>query len=153
MRGSIAANRLKVFYYREEHQTVRTVQSAEYALHVAANSSSSAHASTVIGTLNQDLLVIPPYLVSVRSSAVFFPENCSLVYIPSVTPFTFTSQSLRYCYHPTIAELDPMNYNTVQYIRYTASSNIANNDIHENLLKSSNIRDLEAWALDALPLH
>ena len=153
MRGSIAANRLKVFYYREEHQTVRTVQSAEYALHLAAGSSSSVHTSTVIGTLNQDLLVIPPYPVSVRSGAVFFPENRSLVYIPSVTPFAFTSQSLHYRYHPTIAELDPMDYNAVQYIHYTASSNVANNHIHENLLESSNIRDLEAWALDAFPLR
>jgi len=47
MRGSIATNRLKIFYYCKEHQTNWTVPPAEYSLHVAAFSSSSAHASTV----------------------------------------------------------------------------------------------------------
>jgi hypothetical protein len=40
MRGSVAANHLKVFYYREDHQTVRTVQPAEFSLHAAASLSS-----------------------------------------------------------------------------------------------------------------
>jgi len=88
MRGSVAANRLKVFYYWEEHQTVCTVQPTKFSLHVAAVFSSSAHASTVIGTLNQDLLVTPPYLVSVKNSIMSFPDNRSLVYFPTVTPFT-----------------------------------------------------------------
>jgi len=153
MRGSVAANHLKVFYYQEEHQTVRTVQPAEFALHVAAVSSSSAHASTVIRTLNQDLLVTPPYLVSVKSSVVSFPDNRSLVYFQTVTPFAFTSRNLHYCYHPTIKELEPTDYNTVQYIHFNASSSVVNSHIHENLLESSNIHDLEAWALAALPLH
>jgi len=63
------------------------------------------------------------------------------------------SNHLHYRYHPTIAELNPEDYNTIQFIRYTASSSIANNYVHENLLGHSNIRDLEAWALAALPLH
>ncbi|EDR11748.1 uncharacterized protein LACBIDRAFT_323910 [Laccaria bicolor S238N-H82] len=141
-----------VFYYREEHQTIRTVQPTEYALHVAAVSSSSAHASTVIGTLNQDLLITPPYPVSVKSGEASFPNNRSLVSFSTVTPFAFTSHSLHYRYHPTIAELDPMDYNAVQYIRFNASSSIVNGHIHEHLLEDSNIRDLEAWALAALPL-
>ena len=61
MRGSVAANRLKIFYYREVHQTVRTVEPAEHALHVAATSSSSSHASIIIGTLNQPLLTTPSF--------------------------------------------------------------------------------------------
>jgi len=65
MRGSVAANHLKVFYYREKHQTVCTVQPAEFALHIAAVSSSSVHTLTFIRTLNQDLLITPPYPVSV----------------------------------------------------------------------------------------
>ena len=153
MRGSVAANRLKVFYYREEHQTVRTVRPTEYALHAAAVSSSSAHASTVIGTLNQDLLVTPPYPVSVKSGEASFPDNRSLVSFLTITPFAFTSQSLHYRYHPTIAELEPTDYRAVQYIRYTASSSIVNSHIHESLLESSNINDLEEWALTALPLR
>jgi len=152
MRGSVAANRLKVFYYREEHQTVCTVQPTEFALHVATVSSSLMHTSTVIGTLNQDLLVTPPYPVSVKSSIASFPDNCLLVYFPTITPFTFTSQSLHYRYFPTIKELNPMDFNTVQYIWFNASSSIVNGHIHKNLLESSNIHDLEAWALATLLL-
>ena len=153
MQGSVAANRLKVFYYREEHQTVRTVQPAEFSLHVAASSSSSLHASTVIGTLNQDLIFTPPFPVSVKVGIAHSPENPSLVFFTPVTPSAYTSHSLHYRFHPTIAELDPLDYNPVQYIRYTASSSVANGHIHESLLENSNIRDLEAWALADLPLR
>ena len=153
MRGSVAANRLKVFYYREDHQTVRTVQPAEFSLHTAASSLSSLHASTVIGTLNQDLIITPPFPVSVKVGIVHIPENPSLAFFPSVTPFAYTSHNLHHRYYPTIAELEPLDYNAVQYIRYTASSSIGNSHIHENLLESSNIHDLEAWALAALPLR
>ena len=152
MRGSVAANCLKVFYYREEHQTVHTFQPTEYTLHTAAVSSSSAHASTVIGTLNQDLLVTPPYPVSVKSGEASFPDNRSLVSFFTITPFTFTSQSLHYRYHPIIAELEPMDYRAVQYIHYTASSSIVNSHIHKSLLESSNISDLKEWVLTTLPL-
>ena len=153
MRGSVAANRLKIFYYREEHQTVRTVNPTEYALHLAATSSSSSHASVIIGTLNQHSIATPTFPVSVKAGVPVLPDNRALVDIPSVSPFAFTSHSLHYRYHPTIAELEPFDYNAVQFVRYTASSRIANNHIHENLLEHSNIRDLEAWALDALPLR
>ena len=153
MRGSIAANRLKVFYYREEHQTIRTVQAAEYSLHVVASSSLSPHASTFLGTLNQDLIITPPFQVSVKPGSSSLPYNRMLVHMPTVTPFAFTSHHLHNRYYPTISELDPMDCNAVQYTRYTASSSIANNHIHENLLEDSNIRDLEAWALATLPLR
>ena len=129
------------------------VQPAEFALHVATISSSSRHASTVIGTLNQDLLVTPPYPFSVKSGVASFPDNRSLVYFQTVTPFAFTSRNLHYRYHPTIEELEPMDYNVVQYICFNASLSVVNSHIHENLLESSNIRNLEAWALAALPLH
>jgi len=72
--------------------------------------------------------------------------------MPTVTPFAFTSHNLHNRCYPAISELDPMDCNTVQYTRYTASSSVANDHIHENLLEDSNIRDLEAWALAALPL-
>ena len=153
MRGSIAANRLKVFYYREEHQTIRTVQSAEYSLHAAASSSSSPHASTFLGTLNQDLIVTPPFPVSIKSGDHSLPYNRSLVHMPTVTPYAFTSHNLHNRHYPVIADLEPMDCNAVQYIRYTACSSVANTQIHESLLQDSNIRDLEAWALDALPLR
>ena len=153
MQGSVAANRLKVFYYREDHQTVRTVLPAEFSLYATASSLTSLHASTVIGTLNQDLIVTPPFPVSVKVGFAFPPENPSLAFFSPVTPFAYTSHSLHYRYHPTIAELDPMDHNAVQYIRYTASSSISNSPIHENLLGESNIRDLEAWALNDLPLR
>ena len=153
MRSSIAANCLKVFYYCEEHQTVRTINPTEYALHAATNSSSSTHASIIIGTLNQRLLTTPSYPVSVKAGVPIFPENRSLIDFPSVSPFAFTSHSLHYCFHPTIAELEPMDYNAVQFVRYTASSAIVKNHIHENLLEHSNISNLEAWALAALPLR
>jgi hypothetical protein len=153
MRGSVAANRLKIFYYREEHQTVRTVEPAEHALHVAAHSSSSSYASLIIGTLNQPLLATPSYPVSVKAGVSVLPDNRSLVYFPAVTPYAFTSHNLHHRFYPAIAELDPMDHNAVQFIRYTASSSFANTHVRENLLEDSNIRDLEVWALDALPLR
>jgi len=153
MRGSVAANCLKIFYYREDHQTVRTVQHAEYSLHVTASSSSSPHASEFIGTLNQDILVTPCYPVSITSENPSLADNRSLVYFPSVTPFAFTSHHLHNRFHPTIADLDPNDYNTVQFIRYSASSSIIDNHTHENLIEESNIPNLEAWALAAFPLH
>ena len=153
MRGSIAANRLKIFYYREEHQTVRTVGPTEHALHVAAASSSSSQASVIIGTLNQPMLATPSFPVSVKAGVPVLPENRSLVYFPAVTPNAFTSHNLHHRFYPAIAELDPTDHNAVQFIRYTASSTIANTFVHENLLEDSNIRDLEVWALDELPLR
>ena len=144
MCGSVAANRLKIFYYREEHQTIRTVNPTEYALHLATTSSSSSHASVIIGTLNQHLITTPTFPVSVKAGVPVLPDNRALVDIPSVSPFAYTSHSLHYRYHPTIAELEPFDYNAVQFVRYTASSRIANNHIHENLLEHSNICDLEA---------
>ena len=153
MRGSVAANRLKIFYYREEHQTVRTVEPAEHALHVAATSSSSSHASIIIGTLNQPLLTTPSFPVSVKAGISFLPDNRSLAYFPAVTPFAFTSHNLHHRFYPIIADLDPMDHNAVQFIRYNASSSIANTYMHENLLEDSNIRKLEVWAQEALPLR
>ena len=149
MCGSVAANHLKFFYYHEEHQTVRTVNPMEYVLHLTATSSSSSHASVIIGTLNQHLITTPTFPVSVKAGVPVLPDNWALADIPSVSPFAFTSHSLHYCYHPTITELEPFDYNAVQFVRYTASSRIANNHIHENLLEHSNIGDLEVWALSA----
>jgi len=153
MRGSVAANRLKIFYYREEHQTIRSIQQAEFALHATTVSSSSALASMVIGTLNQDLLVTPPYPVSVKVSNVIFPENRSLFYLPTITPSAFSSHNLHNQYHPTVSKLEPNDFNPVRYIRYTASSSISPGHIHETLLENSNIRELEIWALAALPFR
>ena len=153
MQGSVAANCLKVFYYRKEHQTVRTIEPSEYALHVAATSSSLSHASVIIGTLNQPLLSTPSFPVSVKAGVSVLPDNCSLVDLSTITPYSYMSRHLHHRYHPTIVELDPMDSNAIQFIHYTASSNIANNYIHKNLLGESNIHDLEAWALTALPLR
>jgi len=85
IRGSITANCLKVFYYCEEHQTVRTVNQSEYSLHITATSSTSVHTSTLIGTLNQSNLTTPPYPVSIKFSKAFFPSNLSLSLAPSLT--------------------------------------------------------------------
>ena len=153
MRGSVAANRLKIFYYREDHQTVRSVQQAEFALHAAAVSSSSAHAATVIGTLNQDLLITPPYPVSVKIGESSLPDNRSIVYLPTITPSAFTSHHLHSRFHPSIAELEPNDINPVRYIRYTASSSVFLGHIHATLLEDLDIRNLETWALAALPLR
>ena len=139
IRGSVAANRLKIFYYRKEHQTVRTVDHTEYVLHAAAASSSLFHASIIIGTLNQPLLVTPSFPVSVKAGVPTFPENCSLSHIPTFTPSAFTSSNLHHRYHPAIAELDPTDSNPVHYVRYTASSAIFQGHIHESLLENSNI--------------
>ena len=152
MRGSVAANRLKIFYYRQEHQTVRTVEHMEYALQAAAAESSSSLASVIIGTLNQPLLATPSFPVSVKPGVAILPENRSLSSIPTFTPSAFTSSNLHHCFHPIIAELEPMDCNPVRYVRYTASSSIFQGHIHESLLETSNIRDLKSWALEALPL-
>jgi len=153
MRCSVAANRLKIFYYQEEHQTVRSVQHTEFALHTATVSLSSAHASTVIRMLNQDLLIAPPYPVSVKIRESSLPDNRSLVYLPTITPSAFTSNNLHSQHHPTISEFEPNDLILIRYIHYTASSSIFTGHIHETLLENSNIHDLETWALDALPLH
>ena len=152
IQGSVAANHLKIFYYWEQHQTVCTVKLAEHTLHVAAVSSSSSHPSVIIGTLNQPLLTTPSFPVSVKAGVSVLPNNHSLVYFPSITPWVFTSHNLHHLFYPTIAQLNPVDHNTVQFIQYTASSSIANTHVHENLLEDSNIHKLEAWALDALPL-
>ena len=153
MRGSVAANRLKVFYYREEHQTVWTVQHAEFALHTATTSSSSTHAATIIGTLNQDLLITLPYPFSVKFGDMSLADNHSLVYLSTITPSTYTSSNLNHRFYPTIAELDLNDNNPIWYIRYTASSSVFLGHVHETLLKSLNVCNLEAWALDALPFR
>ena len=113
MRGSVAANRLKIFYYREEHQTIRSVKQAEFALHAATASSLSEHASAVIGTLNQDLLVTPPYPVSVKKGESSLPDNRQLVHFPTIIPYAFTSHNLHNRYHPTMSELEPNHLNPV----------------------------------------
>jgi len=80
---------------------VCTVQHTEYSLHIVAPSS-SPHASMFIGTLNQDLLITPPFPVSIGAGDHSLPENRMLVYIPTVTLFAFMSNSLHYHYHPTM---------------------------------------------------
>ena len=152
MWGSVTANCSKVFYYREEHQMVHTVQCAKFALHTAMTSSSSTHAATVIGTLNQDLLITLPYLFSVKFGDISLADNRSLVYLSTITPSAYTLSNLHHRFYPTIAELDLNNNNPIRYICYTASSSVFLGHIHETLLKSSNICNLEAWVLDALPL-
>ncbi|KIJ91056.1 hypothetical protein K443DRAFT_100525, partial [Laccaria amethystina LaAM-08-1] len=144
---------LIIFYYREEHQTIRTVQPAEYSLHVAASSSSSVHASTVLGTLNQDLLLTPPFPVSVKVGVALLPDNPSLTFIPTVKSLSLTSTTLHYRYLPAIAELNPTDYNTVQYVRYTSSSSMVNEGVREDFIETSTINVLESWALAALPLR
>jgi hypothetical protein len=153
IRGAVAANRLKIFYYRKEHQTIRTVDHVEYTLHTAATSSSSSHASLIIGTLNQPLLVTPSFPVSVKAGVPIFPKNRSLSYFLTFTPSAFTSSNLHHCFHPTIEELNPTDCNPIRYVRYTVSSSIFQGHIHESLLENSNIQDLESWALDDLPLR
>jgi len=153
MHGSVAANCLKIFYYREEHQTVRTVEPTEYALQVATSTSSSFLASIIIGTLNQPLIAMPSFPVSVKAGVAILPENHSLSYSPTFTPSAFTSSNLHHHYHPTIRELNPMDFNPVCYVCYTASSSISQGHIHESLLENSNIRKLKSWALENLPLH
>ena len=130
---------------------VRSVQHAEFALHVASDSSSSMHALTVIGTLNQDLLVTPPYPVSVKIGESALPDNRSLTYLPTITLSAVKSSILHSQYHPSISEFEPNDNNPVRYICYTASSNVFRGHIHESLLENSNIRDLKTWALAALP--
>jgi len=153
MRGSVAANHLKIFYYREEHQMVRSVQHTEFALHATTVSSSSAHASTIIGTLNQDLIITPPYPVSVKIGEVFLPDNHSLIYLPTITPSAFTSHNLHNRYHPSISELEPNDFNPIRYLCYTTTLSVFHGHIHETLLENSNVCELEAWALVALPLR
>jgi len=152
MHGLVAANCLKIFYYREEHQTVRTVRHTEYALQAAASVSSSSLASIIIRTLNQPLLATPVYPVSVKARVPLLPDNHSLSYMPTFTPFAFTSSNLHHRFFPTIVELNPLDHNPIQYVRYTASSSIFQGHVHECLLERTNIRKLESWALDNLPL-
>jgi len=151
MQGSVASNCLKNFYYREEHQTVCSIQHAEFALHVATVSSSSMQASTVISMLNQDLLITLPYPVSVKIGKASLPDNRPLVYLLTIALSAFTSQNLHSWYHPSISEFNPNDYNPVRYTWYTASSSMFHSHIHETLLENSNISDLKVWALTTLP--
>ena len=149
IRGSVAANRLKVFYYREEYQTVRTVNRSEYSLHVAANSSTSVQASTLIGTLNQSGLTTPPYPVSVKFGNAFLPSNLSLSLAPSLTVHHIDSSHLHCGTLPSIANLQPSKntfVSEVQYQSYTETEAI-------RYIGSTNVADLEAWALETIPLR
>jgi len=152
MCGSVAANHLKIFYYQEEHQMVHSVQHTEFALHAAMVSSSLVHALTVIGMLNQDLLITPPYPVSVKIGKVFLLDNRLLIYLLTITPSAFTSHNLHNKYHPSISELKPNGFNPVWYLRCTATSSVFHGHICETLLRDSNVHNLEAWALTVLPL-
>ena len=149
IRGSVAANRLKVFYYREEHQTVRMVNRSKYSLHVAANSSTSVQASTLIGTLNQSGLTTPPYPVSVKFGNAFLPSNLSLSLAPSLTVHHIDSSHLHCGTLPSIANLQPSKntfVSEVQYQSYTETEAI-------RYIGSTNVADLEAWALETIPLR
>jgi len=149
MQGVVAANHLKIFYYRKEHQTVWTVELEEYVLHAVVTLSSSAHASVIIGTLNQAMLATPLFPVSVKPGIAFLPDNRSLSYIPTLTPSAFTLHNLHHRYHPNISELHPTDNNPVRYVCHSASSRVLfQGHIHKTLLENSNIRDLESWALD-----
>ena len=153
MHRLVTANCLKIFYYRQEHQMIRTVERLEYALQAAATKSSSSLASVIIRTLNQFLLTTPSFPVCMKAGVPILPENCLLSYNPTFTPSAFTLSNLHHRFHPIIAKLNPMDCNPVRYVCYMASLSIFQGHIRESLLKTSNIQDLVSWALDALPLH
>jgi hypothetical protein len=153
IRGAVAANRLKIFYYRKEHQTVRTVDHTEYALHVAATSSLSSHASFIIGTLNQPLLITPSFPVSVKVGDAFLPENRSLSHVPTITSTSLLNPNPHFGFYPSIEELNPGLDRSVHCIRYNASSDMVITQNRQNYIAKTSIEDLESWALDALPLR
>jgi len=149
IRGSVAANRLKIFYYCEEHQTGRTVNQSEYSLHIAATSSTSVHASTLIGTLNQSNLTTPPYPVSIKFGKAFFPSNLSLSFAPSLTVHNVDDSHIHRRTLPTIVDLQPTKNTYISEVQYQSCSEATS----LRYIDSSNVADLQAWALETIPLH
>ena len=150
---SVAANRLKIFYYRKEHQTVRTVGEAEYALHTAATSSVSLHVPVILGTLNQSILATPPYPVSVKFGKASLPKNISLSYTPSFTVHRADESHIHLHSLPTIADLQPSEGTYVSNVGYNSSSQTEFNYSPEFFIETTNIKELEVWALESLPLR
>ena len=145
IRASVAANCLKIFYYREEHQMVRTVGQSEYSLHIAATSSTLAHASTLIGTLNQARLTTPPYPVSIKHGEATLPDNLTLSFAPAFTVHNVDDSHIHHLTLPMIRELQPTKN---MYI-----SDVQSAVMPLRYIESSNISELQTWALETLLLR
>ncbi|KAG5643111.1 hypothetical protein H0H81_010271, partial [Sphagnurus paluster] len=77
-RESVAANRIKIFYYRREHQTVRSMSAKLYSVYVAAASSSFAHATSFLSGMNG--ITVPPFPMKVLKGSAVPIENVDLDY-------------------------------------------------------------------------
>ncbi|RDB28645.1 hypothetical protein Hypma_014867 [Hypsizygus marmoreus] len=142
-RESYAADRLKVFYFRPEHQTIRTVSPAAYRIFNAASTSTYAHAADLLSGLNQHpSTAAPPFPMSVLPGHVVKCLNPDLYYFPPVlSPLpegpTVLMSSIRG--HARLAlEFDfNRSYNRIPY----------------TLCPTLNIDDLHEWAQEYLPLR
>ncbi|GLB42560.1 putative transposition, RNA-mediated [Lyophyllum shimeji] len=126
-RESVAANRLKIFYYRDDHQTVRTVDAAVYQVFAAASRSRSTNASDILHRINNDnRLAIPPYGLAVAPGRVLETTNVRLEY---VRPYAMGLSSTGY---PSISDLITVRNPQLHYL---------------------NIKSLIRQALEDLPLR
>lgn len=140
-RESYAADRLKIFYYREEHQTIRTVNTSDYAVFAAAASTAYAEGSDIFSRINfRSANSIPPYGLSVKQGLSFDTSNPRLEFRQ---PFQGPNCYARY---PTIAELN-------EYCRVPiwSNSHVNKKSGTQMRLQPLNINDLTRWASEYHP--
>ncbi|RDB15232.1 Retrovirus-related Pol polyprotein from transposon 17.6 [Hypsizygus marmoreus] len=81
-RESYAAMRLKIFYYREEHQTIRTVDYTTYAPYEAASTCGPDVATLMFNINYNPRVTAPPHPMSITTGPVFYGSNTGLEYQP-----------------------------------------------------------------------
>lgn len=139
---SYAANRLKIFYYREEHQTIRTVNANVFQIFCAASNVTWSEGADFLGTINaratQD---VPPYPLSVCRGVVNFAANKRLAFLP-----IFCGRDWIYRY-PAIDEV----WKPSRILRWNVEDM---SNVRENCLRvMMNALDLMEWAEEFAPLR
>jgi hypothetical protein len=83
LKGSFTRNRVKLFYYRDDHQSIRSVTPAHYAVHSAAATSKTA--SSVLEALHPEIITNAKFPVSVLPSVTCTLVNADLFWFPIVS--------------------------------------------------------------------
>lgn len=135
MRDTFAPSRLKIFYYRTDHQTLKTVDRISYAVHKVA-SGSQENTRPFIQNMFPTVARGSPFPTSVKPGKPLLALNDDLSYYPA-----FVADNWRVGTHPAIGEL-------------AASGKVINSmgrKISHQKIEETNIADLESWAVEYCP--
>jgi hypothetical protein len=83
LKGSFTRNHVKLFYYRDDHQSIRSVAPAHYAVHSVAATSGTA--SSVLEALHPKIISTAKFPVSVLPSVTCTLVNTDLFWFPIVS--------------------------------------------------------------------